>query len=141
MRTLKFKSAINGVETNMLFTPRLFEFKTPSMEFVTDSANKISSMYADVAYCAALNYWTLEDKEIDSFPLKRMDFHEWSVQDPAQFGKMMKVAVEALTNKSIDQILKEAQENKPKDEGEAVKKKNSSSITQKLKHFWSVIVG
>ena len=76
----------------MLFTPRLFEFKTPSMEFVTDSANKITSMYADVAYCAALNYWTLKDKEIDSFPLERMDFHEWSVQEPAEFGKMMKRA-------------------------------------------------
>ena len=141
MRTLRFKSAINGVETNMLFTPRLFEFKTPSMEFVTDSANKITSMYADVAYCAALNYWTLKDNEIDSFPLERMDFHEWSVQEPAEFGKMMKVAVEALTNKSLDQILKESKANNQKEEGEAVKKKNSSSITQKLKRFWSAIVG
>ena len=123
----------------MLFTPRLFEFKTPSMEFVTDSANKITSMYADVAYCAALNYWTLKDKEIDSFPLERMHFHEWSVQEPAEFGRMMKVAVEALTNKSLDQILKENKASNNKEEGEAVKKKNSSSITQKLKRFWSAI--
>jgi hypothetical protein len=141
MRTLRFNSAINGVETAMLFTPRLFEFKTPTMEFVTDSANKVASMYADVAYCAALNYWTLEDKEIDSFPLKRIDFHEWAVQEPAQFGKMMKVAVEALTNKSIEEILKENQSAIPSEEGEAVKKKNSSLITQKLKRFWSAIVG
>ena len=123
----------------MLFTPRLFEFKTPTMEFVVDNANKVASMYADVAYCAALNYWTLEDKELDSFPLKRIDFHEWAVQNPAQFGKMMKVAVEALTNKSIEEILKENHAGQPQ-EGEAVKKKTFSSIIQRLRLFWSANV-
>ena len=68
MKIVKHKVTINGVETAMLFTPRLFEFKTPSMDFSGGEATKVAGMYADIAYCAALNYWTLTDHAIEDFP-------------------------------------------------------------------------
>ena len=140
MKTIRSKATIKGVETIMLFTPRLFEFKTASMEF-TDaaSAGKVAGMYADLAYCAALNYWTLEENDVADFKLSRADFHEWAVINPSEFGKLMVVALEAITNKSLDEILKEQKaETKA---GSEVKKKTSSSIIQRLRRFWSAIVG
>lgn len=123
----------------MLFTPRLFEFKTASMDFSNaGSAGKVAGMYADLSYCAALNYWTLEEHEVADFRLSRADFHEWAILEPKEFGKTMVIALEAVTNKSLEEILKEQKEGEqPKTE---VKKKISSSITQKLKRFWSAIV-
>ena len=122
----------------MLFTPRLFEFKTSSMDFSGGDATKVAGMYADIAYLAALNYWTLTDHAIEDFQLKRLDFHEWSAQEPAQFGKVMRIAVEALTNKSLDELMKEEKGKKTTDE--EVKKKPSISIIQRLKDFLSAIV-
>ena len=137
MKTIKHIVTINGVETGMLFTPRLFEFKTPSMDFSDGgSATKIASMYADLAYCAALNYWTLTDHDIENFPHERIDFHIWSSQNPIEFGKMVRIALEAITNKSLEEILNTT--DKPK-EKEEVKKKTSLSIIQRLRRFLSVI--
>ena len=110
----------------MLFTPRLFEFKTSSMDFSGGDATKVAGMYADAAYLAAINYWTLTDHAIEDFQLKRLDFHEWSAQEPAQFGKVIRIAVEALTNKSLDELMKEEKGKKTTDE--EVKKKPSISI-------------
>lgn len=140
MKTIRSKATIKGVETIMLFTPRLFEFKTASMEFNdAASAGKVAGMYADLAYCAALNYWTLEENDVADFKLSRADFHEWAVINPTEFGKVMVVALEAITNKSLDEILKEQKaETKA---GSEVKKKTSSSIIQRLRRFWSAIVG
>jgi hypothetical protein len=123
------------VETAMLFTPRLFEFKTASMDF-SDATNsvKVAGMYADIAYCAALNYWTLVDNDIEDFQLKRIDFHEWSAINPSDFGKMMRVAVEALTNKSLAELAKEHKDKAPEKDGN-VKKKTFSSIIKRLKIF------
>ena len=140
MRTVKHFSTVNGVETGMLFTPRLFEFKSPSMNFTDGgSATSVAGMYADIAYCAALNYWTLTGHDKAEFPHTRLNFHEWSAQDPAEFGKVMRIAIEAITNKSLDELLKE-NDGKSKTDKE-VKKKTSSSIIQRLRRFWSAIVG
>ena len=139
MRTIKHFSTINGVETGMLFTPRLFEFKTASMDFTdAGSATKVAGMYADIAYCAALNYWTLIGREVASFPHTRLDFHEWSAQDSKEFGKVIRIALEAITNKSLEELLHDNDEKRNSDK--EVKKKKSSSIIQRLRRFWSAIV-
>lgn len=139
MKIVKHKVIIQGVETVMLFTPRLFEFKTPSMDFSGGEATKVAGMYADIAYCAALNYWTLEEQDVADFPHTRLDFHEWSAQYPAEFGKVMKIAIEAITNKSLEELMKESKASKSVDVEE--KKKTSTSTIQRLRHFWSAIVG
>lgn len=137
MRKIRHTATINGVETTMLFTPRLFEFKSAAMDFSADNAVKVAGMYADIAYCAALNYWTLTDHDIEDFQLKRIDFHEWAATDSKEFGKTMRIAIEAITNKSIEELSKEG---KAEDAAEEVKKKSCSSIIQRLKNFLSAIV-
>ena len=119
----------------MLFTPRLFEFKTPSMDFNSGEATQVAGMYADIAYCAALNSWTLQEKNVEDFPHTRLDFHEWSAQNPAEFGKVMKIAIEAITNKSLEELVGE-----DSNKTAVVKKKTSTSIIQRLRRFWSAIV-
>ena len=112
MKAIRNTATINGVKTTMLFTPRLFEFKTASMDFSdAGGAGKVTAMYADIAYCAALNYWTLEERDIADFQLTRVDFHEWAVLNPSDFGKTMKIALEALTNKSLEELLSEQKAN------------------------------
>lgn len=108
------------------------------MDFSGGDATKVAGMYADIAYCAALNYWTLCDNLAEDFQLTRLDFHEWSAQNPKEFGKVMRIAVEAITNKSLDELLKE-EKNKIAEADADVKKKICSSIMQKLKRFWSAI--
>ena len=140
MKIVKYFSTINGVRTGMLFTPRLFDFKTASMDFSdAGSATKVAGMYADLAYCAALNYWTLMGHEVKSFQHTRLDFHEWTAQEPAEFGKVVRIAIEAITNKSLEELM---HENDGKSQpNEEVKKKTSTSIIQKLRRFWSAFVG
>ena len=139
MKIVKHKVTINGVETAMLFTPRLFEFKTPSMDFSGGEATKVAGMYADIAYCAALNHWTLEEHDVVDFPHTRLDFHEWSAKEPAEFGKAVRIAVEAITNKSLEELMKEEKGKQSADD--EVKKKPSTSIMQRLKDSLSAIVG
>lgn len=140
MKTLRKEVTINGVKAVMLFTPRLFTFKTASMDFaVGGSPEKVIEMYADLFYCAALNYWTLCDKDVEAFELKRIDFHEWAAAVPQEFGKVMRLAVEALTNKSLDEHIKEQHEEQT--DGKEVKKKTCSSIMKRLRRIWSAIVG
>lgn len=137
MRQVKHKITINGVEITLLFTPRLFDFKSPTMDFSTSqSGGKIAGMYADLAYCAALNYWTLTDKPVEDFQFTRIDFHEWAVQDPAAFGKMMRIAIEAICNKTLEELIAEQKFEEKIDEASEVKKKSFSSIIQRLKRFW-----
>ena len=51
MKAIRNTATINGVKTTMLFTPRLFEFKTASMDFSdAGGAGKVTAMYADIAY-------------------------------------------------------------------------------------------
>ena len=134
MKLIKYHITINGVKAGMLFTPRLFEYKTASMDFSdAGSATKVVGMYADLMYCAALNYWTLEERHVEDFQLKRMDFHEWAQIDPQEFAKVMKVAVEAITNKSLDELTQEQKNDSAS--ADEVKKKNSKSIIQRLKNF------
>lgn len=138
MKNIRNTAIINGVETTMLFTPRLFEFKTAGMEFSANDAIKVAGMYADVAYCAALNYWTLTDHDIEEFKLQRIDFHEWAATNPKEFGKTVRIAVEALTNKSLKDLSVDKKEQPASEE---IKKKTCPSITQRLKTFLSAIVG
>ena len=138
MKIIRNTAIINGVETTMLFTPRLFEFKTAGMEFSANDAIKVAGMYADVAYCAALNYWTLTDHDVEDFKLKRIDFHEWAAANPKEFGKTVRIAVEALTNKSLKDLSADKKEQPASEE---VKKKTCPSIIQRLKTFLSAIVG
>jgi hypothetical protein len=51
----------------------------------------------------------------------------------------MRIAIEAITNKSLDELMKEDRGKKSADE--EVKKKPSTSIIQRLKAFLSAIVG
>lgn len=139
MKVIRTKVTIKGVEVEMLFTPRLFEFKTASMDFSDNgTSGRVVGMYADIAYCAALNMWTLQDRNIADFKLTRVDFQEWTMLDPTEFGKTMKIALEALTNKSLEELMKQNQEEK---KPSGVKKKTSLSIIQRLRRFWSAIVG
>ena len=133
---------INGVEVTMLFTPRLFVM-------ADDKGIKISvnvadmwqtlATYADLCYCAALIHWTM-DNDMEDFPLKREDFHVWSAANHVEFGKVMVMASEAITGKTMKELI---EENKKVGEGVAnVKKKSKSNpITRLLRRFWSAIVG
>lgn len=121
----------------MLFTPRLFEYKTDAMDFSAGSATKVTAMYADIAYCAAINLWTLKNNRVEDFQLERVDFHEWAALEPTAFGKIIRFSLEALTNKTVEELVNGDDANA----GEDVKKKTSLSIIAKLKRFLSAIVG
>ena len=128
---------INGVETTMLFTPRLFVMADQQgIKLNVDTANVMATLsaYADMCWCAALNHWSM-DNDVEDFKLKRSDFHAWSAANPEEFGKVMIMAAEAVTGKTMKEMVAEQQ--KAREEGEQVKKKPKSNvITRLLRRFW-----
>lgn len=132
---------INGVEVTMLFTPRLFVMaENKGIKITVDVVDVWQTLaaYADLCYCAALNHWSM-DNDIDDFQLKREDFHVWSAANHEEFGKVMVMASEAITGKTMKEQI---EENKKITEagGEVKKKSKSFSIIKLLRRFWSAIV-
>lgn len=132
---------INGVEVTMLFTPRLFVMaENKGIKITVDVVDVWQTLaaYADLCYCAALNHWSM-DNDIDDFQLKREDFHIWSAANHEEFGKVMVMASEAITGKTMKEQI---EENKKITEagGEEKKKSKSFSIIKLLRRFWSAIV-
>lgn len=129
---------INGVEVTMLFTPRLFVMaEEQGIKLNVDTANVMATLsaYADMCWCAALNHWTL-DNDIEDFKLTRMDFHAWSAANPDEFGRTMVMAAEAVTGKTMKEIVKEQQEAREADAEDVKKKPKSNVITRLLRRFW-----
>lgn len=124
MRSLRRTIEISdGVNVNLLFTPHLFTFEGvqgASFERThidgEDEARKstaVFELYADIMFAAALNAWVLDGcGDIEDAPFKRGDFHAFMTADPKNFGKVMNFALEALTGKSVQQLIKEASESK-----------------------------
>ena len=142
MRTVRASVELRqGEKVEMLFTPRLYCFKgEQGVDFVTDSTlNGMYSLYADILFCAALNLWTLEGNDKEGAPFTRADFHAFSAENPRAFGKAMNTALEALTGKSLNDFIKEAEKGaetgeKQSNTTEEVKKKKSRGwITRLLK--------
>jgi hypothetical protein len=127
---------INGVEATMLFTPRLFVMaEEQGIKLSVDTANVMATLsaYADMCWCAALNHWTM-DHDVEDFKLKRSDFHAWSAENPNEFSKVMVMAAEAVTGKTMKEIVEEQQQ--AREAGEEVKKKPKSNvITRLLRRF------
>lgn len=125
----------------MLFTPRLFVMaEAKAIKISVDSGNIMHTLsaYADICYCAALNHWSM-DSDIEDFPFKRADFHEWSSANQAEFSKVVTLAVEAITGKTIKELVEE--QKAAKEAGKEIKKKSRlSAIMQSLRRFWSAIV-
>lgn len=128
---------INGVEVTMLFTPRLFvlaEDKGIKLSINTANVMQTLSTYADMCYCAALNHWTM-DNDIEDFPLQRVNFHEWSAENPEEFSRVMTMAAEAITGKTMKEMIQEQKEAREAD-AEVKKKPKSNVITRLLRRFW-----
>lgn len=96
----------------MLFTPRLYTFKdTEGVTFETQGTDMIAmhALYADIMYCAALNYWTLTHPADEDFIHHRVDFHAFSVTDRKSFEKAMIFAIETLSGKSVRELAESRQ--------------------------------
>ena len=146
MRTVRASVELRqGEKVGMLFTPRLYTFKgEQGVDFMADNTLQgIYSLYADVMYCAALNLWTLEGNDKEDAPFRRADFHAFSAENPRAFGKAMNTALEALTGKSLNDFIKEAEKGagtgeKQSNVTEEVKKKKSRGwITRLFRSSWS----
>ena len=131
MRSLRRTIQISdGVNVNLLFTPHLFTFEGVQgasferkgvSEAVDESdllarakkTNTVFELYADVMFAAALNAWVLDGcGDVEDFPHKRGDFHAYMTADPESFGKTLNFALEALTGKTVQQLVESASETK-----------------------------
>ena len=127
---------IKGVECNMLFTPRLFAVAAEkNIKLSLDSTNVMQTLatYADMCFCAALNSWTM-DNDVEDFPLKRVDFHEWAAANQEDFAKTMRLAAEAITGKTMAELVKEQKQTV--EVGDVKKKSFLRSIIARLRRFW-----
>lgn len=131
MRSLRRTIEISdGVNVNLLFTPHLFTFEgvqgaSFERKGISDDeddgdelkkakkTNAIFELYADIMFAAALNAWVLDGNgDVDNFPHKRGDFHAFMSADPQSFGNTLNFALEALTGKSVQQLVKDVSEAK-----------------------------
>ena len=126
----------------MLFTPRLYLYKgREGVTFEYERGNEISlhSFYADIMYAAALNHWDLTHTADEECDYKRIEFHQYAVSNPKEFGKALLFAIQALSGKNLKEIASEAgksqktQGNEQSEQGaEEVKKKNLRGWITKL---------
>lgn len=123
-----------GVAVNVLITPRLFVYKGRqgvTLEADGENIPAVMSLYADVLYCGALNWWELSGKDADEFEYTRMDFHVWAAEHPDEFGRIVAKAVRLLSGKSLAELTDEA-----KKKQDAKKKSLCGWITRILRRFW-----
>lgn len=118
MRSLRYTIEFDdGVKVQMLFTPHLYSFKgTQGVTFDAGAGTQreVFEVYADIMFCAALNAWLLDGNgDVDNFPHKRGDFHEFMVLQPKAYGKALNFALQALTGKSLQDFVKDAQNDAP----------------------------
>lgn len=100
-----------GQKVAMLFTPRLYAFRgTEGVTFEQEGADMLAvyALYADVMFCAALNHWTLTHPADEEFPYHRVDFHEYSATHRKSFEKAVIFAMEALSGKSVRELMENA---------------------------------
>lgn len=135
----EFKIEIReGVAVNILITPRLFIYKGRegvTLEADGESIPAVMSLYADVLYCGALNWWELSGKDADDFEYKRIDFHAWAAEHQEEFGRIVAKAIKLLSGKSLAELAAIEKEKESK------KKFRFGSITTALRRFWSGIAG
>lgn len=129
-----------GVKVGMLFTPRLYMFNGEQgvvLKADTTDMSEMLALYADLMFCAALNLWTLQGNNKGDAPFSRADFHEFSAANPREFGKVINIALEALTGKSLDALATEHKDKggKGKKEGGNKQKKGLfSRLIARLRH-------
>ena len=136
-----------GEKVAMLFTPRLYAYKgTEGVTFEQEGADMLAvyALYADVMFAAALNHWTLTHPADEEFPYHRVDFHEYSAVHRKSFEKALVFAMEALSGKSVRELIenaKKAAENakesasEEKAEADVKKKSRCGWITNLLRRF------
>ena len=133
-----------GEKVGLLFTPRLYMFNGEQgvvLKADTTSMSEMLALYADLIYCAALNLWTLQGNHKGDAPFNRSDFHEFSAVNPREFGKVINIALEALTGKSLEMLTSEAQDKKTKGKKLAENSKKKGlfcRLITRLKHSLSV---
>ena len=136
----EFKIEIReGVAVNILITPRLFIYKGRegvTLEADGENIPAVMSLYADVLFCGALNWWELSGKDTDDFKFKRIDFHVWATEHQEDFGRLVAKAIKLLSGKSLVELAEAEKEKK-----ESKKKFRFGSITTALRRFWSGIAG
>lgn len=135
----EFKIEIReGVAVNILITPRLFIYKGRegvTLEADGESLPAVMSLYADVLFCGALNWWELSGKDADDFEYKRIDFHAWAAEHQEEFGRIVAKAIKLLSGKSLAELAAIEKEKESK------KKFRFGLITTALRRFWSGIAG
>lgn len=114
----------DGVDVDLLFTPRLYSYKGRSGITFETPDNPTNAdfigVYADMFYCAALNAWELDGHGCpEDFPHTRGDFHAWAQADPESFRDMMDFCLRAMTGKGLKEYVDQA------GDGGEVKKKTS----------------
>lgn len=147
MLTGEIKIELGGEAVYMMVTPRLFVYRGNSgvtLESEGKGIEAIAPLYADVMYCAALNWWELQGNDLETFGHKRIEFHGWAAAHPTEFGKIVNKIVCLLTGKTLAEMAKDkADEDKEakaeESEDGGIKKKSTGSTTRQSRSFWSAI--
>lgn len=103
----------DGVTVMLLLTPSLFAIaKERGVELSADADNAqaVMELYTRIIWLAALNYDAaarMDDPDLPAFAFKYMDFAVWRSQRRDEFARMVDVAVEALTGKTLAELAKD----------------------------------
>lgn len=112
----------DGVTVMLLLTPSLFAIaKERGVELSADTENTqaVMELYTRIIWLAALNYDAaarMDDPGLPEFPFKFLDFAAWRGQRRDEFARMVEIALQALTGKTLAEIVK--------DDAAAAEKKN-----------------
>lgn len=96
-----------GLTVELLFTGRVYDVaKRLGMTINATPTNgyDVLTIYADIMYCAAVNFWELSEEKND-IPFSRIDFHSFYMDNPDGFKQAAK-----MSNDAAQRMLADIQE-------------------------------
>ena len=126
----------------MLFTPRLYLYKgREGVTFEFEKGNELSlhSFYCDIMYAAALNHWDLTHPADEECDYNRIEFHQYAVSNPREFGKALLFAMQTLSGKNLKEIAEDArksQESQGNEQESQSAEQDATEVKKKSLRGW-----
>lgn len=93
-----------GQTVDLMFTINIYKVAKKCGIIINEVPSTVYdtlTFYADIMYCAALNFWELSEGKGNA-PVTRLDFHSFYVDNPQEFKKAVQLTIDAAQQMMAD---------------------------------------
>lgn len=101
---------VRGERRELLFTPSLYKIAKDRGWSITATSNfaDIQSAYIKLIYAAAVNSYEVnkfDNPDTPELGIQLIDIEEWAMINREQFGKLIVIAAELMTGKTMKELI------------------------------------